>query len=58
MPKGLQDLMSQDRQLFADFIVEPLTPCKPGVMQVVRVVSASRIVVTEKGKVLLKKDKL
>ncbi len=58
MPKGLHDLMSWDREIFADFVVEPLTPYKEGVMQTVRVVSASKIVVTEKDKVVLRKDKL
>ena len=58
MPKELCDLMSWDRWIFADFVVEPLTPYKQGVMQMVRVVSASKIVVTEKGKIVLRKDKL
>ena len=58
MPKPLRDMMSWDREIFADFVVEPLTPYKPGVMQMVRVVSASKIVVTEKNRIVLKKDKL
>ena len=58
MPKGLRDLMSWDREIFADFVVEPLTPYKQGVMQMVRVVSASKIVVTEKDKIVLRKDTL
>lgn len=58
MPKELRDLMSWDREIFADFVVEPLTPYKQGVMQMVRVVSASKIVVTEKDKIVLRKDKL
>jgi len=58
MPKEMRDLMSWEREVFADFIVEPLTPYKPGVMQMVRVVSASKIVVTEKNKIVLRKDKL
>ncbi len=58
MPKELRDLMSWDREIFADFVVEPLTSYKPGVMQMVRVVSASKIVVTEKDKIVLRKDKL
>lgn len=53
-----RDLMSWDREIFADFVVEPLTPYKPGVMQMVRVMSASKIVVTEKDKIVLRKDKL
>jgi hypothetical protein len=30
MPKELRDLMSWDREIFADFVVEPLTPYKQG----------------------------
>src|ERR1017187_1862506 len=58
MPHALHDLMSWDREVFADFIVEPLTPYEHGVMQTVRIVSASKIVVTEKDKIVLRKDKL
>jgi hypothetical protein len=58
MPNELRDLMSWDREIFADFVVEPLTTYKPGVMQMVRVVSASKVVVTEKDKIVLRKDKL
>lgn len=58
MPKELQDLMSWDREIFADFVVEPLTPYKLGVMQMVRAVSASKIIVTEKDKIVLRKYKL
>src|SRR5438105_15764464 len=32
MPKELRDLMSWDREIFADFVVEPLTTYKTGVM--------------------------
>jgi hypothetical protein len=58
MPKELRDLMSWDRKIFADFVVVPLTSYKHGVMQIVRVVSASKLLVTEKDKVVLRKDKL
>ena len=58
MPTQLRDLMSWEREIFADFVVEPVTPYKPGVMQMVRVVSASKIVVTENDKIVLRKDKL
>ena len=58
MPKELLGLMSWDREIFADFVVEPLTPYKPGVMQMVRVISASKIVVTETNKIVLRRDKL
>ena len=57
-PTELSELMSWDREIFADFVVEPLTPDKQGVMRKVRVISASRIVVTEKDKIVLRKDKL
>jgi hypothetical protein len=59
MPQALRDLVKgDDTEVFADFVVEPLTPYEQGVMQRVRVVSASKIVVTEKDKVVLRKDKL
>jgi hypothetical protein len=58
MSKKLLHLMSSDREVFADFVVEPLTPYEQGVMQTVRIVSASKIVVTEKDKIVLRKDKL
>ncbi|MGH7976253.1 MAG: hypothetical protein ACREC8_06285 [Limisphaerales bacterium] len=58
MPNKLHDLILGDREVFGDFVVEPLTPYKEGEMQMVRVVSASKIVVTEKDKIVLKKDKL
>jgi hypothetical protein len=57
MPKELHRLMTWEREIFADFVIEPLTPYKKGVMQQVRVVSASKIVVTENDKVILRKDK-
>ena len=58
MPKQLRDLMAGDREIFGDFVVEPLTPYRQGEMQTVRVVSASKIVVTERDKVILRKNKL
>jgi hypothetical protein len=51
-------MMSWDREIFADFVVEPLTPQKPGVMQIVRVAAASKIDVTEKNKVVSRNDAL
>src|SRR5207249_3245160 len=57
MPKRLRDLMSWDREIFADFVVEPLTTYKSGVMQMVRVVSAAKIVVVENDKIVLRRDK-
>jgi hypothetical protein len=58
MPDKLHKLMSWDREVFANFVVEPLTHYQPGVMQTIRVISASKIVVTEKDKIVLRKDKL
>ncbi|SRR6266446_45901 len=58
MPKRLRDLMSWDREIFADFVVEPLTTYQAGAMQMVRVVSAARIVVIENDKIALRKHKL
>jgi hypothetical protein len=60
MPQALRDLIinGDNRSVFADFVIEPLTPYKQGVMQTVRVVSASKIVVTENDKIVLRKDKL
>lgn len=56
--KLLGNLMDPDRVVFADFAVEPLTPYRPGVMQFVRVLSASKIVVTEQGKIVLRRSSL
>jgi hypothetical protein len=58
MPKELRRMMSWDREIFADFAVETLTPYKQGVMQMVRIVAAYKIVVTENDKVVLRKEKL
>lgn len=58
MPRELSDLMSFDRDIFADFRVEPLVEFKPGVMRIVRIVSASKVVVTENDKIVFMKDKL
>lgn len=58
MPRELRAWMAWNREIFADFVVEPLTSYKPGVMQMVRVLSASNIVVMEGEKILLKKPKL
>ena len=58
MPKALKDLMSWNREIFANFVVEPLTSQKRGVTQIVRIVSASKIVVTDKDKIVLRKGTL
>lgn len=52
MPKELRDLMTFGREMFADFSVEPLERSRPGWMQRVRIVSATRIRVLEDGKVI------
>lgn len=58
IPKELSDLMNFDRDIYADFEVQPLTPFRPGVMRIVMIRSASNIVVTEGGKIILMKDRL
>lgn len=45
----------QDREIYADFVVQPLTPYKKGVRQMVRVISASNLVVVENGKIVLQR---
>lgn len=61
MPKQLCTLLfsqTGDRDLFADFLVESLTPYKSGEMQTVRVLSASKIVVTEGSTIVLRRANL
>ena len=56
MPKALISMLStpdKDREIFADFVVAPLTAYKEGYAQEVRVTSASNIVVVEGGKVIM-----
>jgi hypothetical protein len=45
LPGSLQSRLSWHTDLFADFVVCPFTPEKPGVMQLVCVDSATRLVV-------------
>jgi hypothetical protein len=47
MPKELFPLLSSQREVYGDFVVETVTPYKQGSMQMVRIVSASKIVVRE-----------
>ncbi len=47
-----------EQEIFADFVVQPVTPYKEGEMQIVRIISVSDIVMTENDKVILKKEKL
>lgn len=47
-----------EQEIFADFVVQPVTPYKEGEMQIVRIISANNIVMTENGKVILKKESL
>jgi hypothetical protein len=54
IPRELRELMTWDRQIFADFVVEPITTRKVGVMQMVRVLFASNVVVKAEGKVVKK----
>lgn len=58
VPKELLNLISPDRDVFADFTVEPLTRDEPGTMRFVRVVSVSKIVVAQDNKIVLKRAKL
>ena len=58
IPRELSDLMSFERDIYADFEVQPLTPFRPGVMRIVMIRSATNIVVTEADKIILMKDKL
>ncbi len=59
MPPALQELLANfDRRIYADFVVVPFTPARPGVMQYVRIESATRIVVVENGKIILLKDRI
>jgi hypothetical protein len=46
LPKALDDAVgAQEREVFADFVVRPLTPDRPGEMRRVCVASAARLVV-------------
>jgi hypothetical protein len=60
MPEPLLKLLAYGRSgeyraVYADFQVEALTPDKPGHMRMIRVISASKIVVTnDKGIIIMK----
>jgi hypothetical protein len=63
MPESLLKLLaygrSEDyRAVYADFQVEALTPDKPDHMRMVRVISASKIVVTNGKEIIIMKDSL
>lgn len=64
MPEKLLNLLAygkvplQYRTIYADFQIVPLTPDKPDYMRMVRIVSASKIVVTNDDGILLMKDHL
>jgi hypothetical protein len=64
MPDELRRMISTespqcfDQQVCADFIVQAVTPYRKGEMQIVRIIGASRIVITEKGRIVLMKNKL
>lgn len=45
MPKELLGLLSSEKDVFGDLVVEAVTPYKPGTMQTVRIVSVSKVVV-------------
>ncbi len=64
MPEKLLDLLAygrrpdQYRDIYADFELEALTPDRPGHMRIVRIVSASKIVVTKDHAIILTKAHL
>jgi hypothetical protein len=58
MPKELFGFLSSERAVFGDFVVEAVTPYKQGAMQMVRIVSVSKIVVREKANVPFLKEKI
>ncbi len=50
LPANVDSLFADlDDQIFGDFVVCPLTECKPGAMQVVCVQSASKLVKTKRN---------
>ena len=58
IPPGLLQILQEDindRLIYADFVVSPLTKCKEGVMQIVRVESAENVVVTDRHLRFLKR---
>ena len=63
MPDPLLKLLAYGRPedyraVYADFKVEALTPDKPDHMRMVRVISASKIVVTNGKEIIIMKDNL
>lgn len=45
MPPDLSDLLTWDKEIFADLIVCPFTPDEPGVMRLVCIDSVSNVIV-------------
>src|SRR6266550_3579818 len=43
LPKGVEALLDHRKLMYADFVIRPLTPSRPGYMQMVCVVSASHV---------------
>ena len=64
MPESMSNILiwecprCYDQALYADFLVQAVTPYRKDEMQLVRILDASNIVFTENGKILLMKDKL
>ena len=55
MPEKLLDLLGaweEYMDIYADFEIEPVTAYRKGVRQIVRVVSASKLVVVREGKII------
>jgi hypothetical protein len=58
IPPGLHQILKEDindRLIYADFVVSPLTEYKKGVMQIVRVESAENVIVTKRDMRFLKR---
>ena len=47
-----------DREIFADFTVEPVAPDEKGHMRPVRILAVRHVVVARDGKVIAKRDEL
>jgi hypothetical protein len=58
MPKELFAFLSSEREVFGDRVIEARTPYKQETMQMVRIVSVSKIVVRDKADVLFLKEKI
>jgi hypothetical protein len=58
MPKYILDILEEDindRQIFANFTITPITKFRKGEMQIGRIESASNIIVTNRNLVILRR---